>query len=405
MTYNIILGITGGIAAYKTPDLVRKLQKMKVNHEYVDVKVIITENGQKLVSTAALATVSKHKVYTDTFESSQDINHISLKEWADMLLVVPATANLIAKIACGIADDLLTTTFLAVDCPAIIAPAMNTAMWENQVTKDNVAKLKSRDITIVEPDSGTLASGAVGKGTLAKIDTILATVLEVSSPKEQFLAGKKVVVTAGPTREYLDPVRYITNPSSGKMGYALAEAARDMGAEVILISGQTNLNNPLNITTISVISTKDMAERTICAAKDADIIIGAAAPSDLTPVTYSEEKIKKTTGSEEITFTKTVDILKEIGKNKNDGQIIVAFAAESDEDELINYAKAKLKDKNADMIVANNIKHSQVGFSSDKNEGVIILKDGQIIDLPLQSKRDMARHILLELKESCLKGK
>ena len=397
MTYNILLGITGGIAAYKTPDLVRQLQRLEINGKKVDIKAIVTENGAKLVSTISLATVTKNKVYTGTFDDAHDINHISLKDWADLLLIVPATANFLGKAAHGIADDLLTTTYLAMNCPILIAPAMNTDMWTKEVVQKNINILKARGAKFIEPEIGKLACNAVGAGKLASIETIINAVKDISVPAKQILLNKKVVITAGPTREYLDPVRYITNPSSGKMGYALAEAARNFGAEVTLISGQTTLDKPNNVNFISVISTEDMAKAAFTKAQNADIIIGAAAPSDLSPKDFSSEKVKKEDMTESISFKRTTDILKEIGKDKKPGQILVAFAAESDEKKILSYAKDKLKNKNADMIVANNIKRSDIGFNNDNNEATVIFADGKTINLPKQSKKEMAKSLLEEI--------
>ena len=397
MTYNILLGITGGIAAYKTPDLVRKLKAAEVDGEKVDVKAIVTKNGAKLVSAVSLATVTKNRVYTDSFDDAHDINHIALKDWADLLLVVPATANFLGKAAHGIADDLLTTTYLAVNCPIIIAPAMNTDMWEKEIVQKNIETLKERGAIFIEPETGKLACDAIGKGKLADLEDIVNAALLALKPIPQVLSGKKVVVTAGPTREYLDPVRYITNPSSGKMGYELAIMAQKMGAEVTLISGQTSLQRPNGVNFISVVSTEEMANATIEQAKSADIIIGAAAPSDLTPQEYSLEKVKKEDIDSQIAFKRTTDILKEVGKNKTANQILVAFAAESDEERIMDYAAIKLKSKNADMVVANNIKRDDIGFNADYNEAVIIFADGTSKKLDRRSKREIAQNILEEI--------
>jgi len=397
MTYNILLGITGGIAAYKTPDLVRKLKAAEVDGEKVDVKAIVTENGAKLVSAVSLSTVTKNRVYTDSFDDAHDINHIALKDWADLLLVVPATANFLGKAAHGIADDLLTTTYLAVNCPILIAPAMNTDMWEKKIVQKNIETLKERGAIFIEPEIGKLACDAIGKGKLADLEDIVNAALLALKPIPQVLSGKKVVVTAGPTREYLDPVRYITNPSSGKMGYELAIMAQKMGAKVTLISGQTSLQRPSGVNFISVVSTEEMANATIEQAKSADIIIGAAAPSDLTPQEYSLEKVKKEDIDSQIAFKRTTDILKEVGKNKTANQILVAFAAESDEERIMDYAAIKLKSKNADMVVANNIKRDDIGFNADYNEAVIIFADGTSKKLDRRSKREIAQNILEEI--------
>ena len=397
--YNILLGITGGIAAYKTPDMVRKLKQLTINDKKVDVKVIMTENAERLVAKKALETVSRNPVYTDTFEESYNINHIAMTDWADMVIIAPATANIIAKAATGIADDLLSTTVLAINCPLIIAPAMNANMWNKRVTQENISKLEENGVKIIYPESGELACGIQDVGRLAEIEAITSAVIDIACPYDKVLKGKKVLITAGATREYIDPVRYISNPSSGKMGYALAEIAEKLGAKVTLISGQTSLKTPNNVKLVSVISTEDMAKAAIKKAEKMDIIIGAAAPSDLTPVVRSDEKIKKQDDEEPIAFKKTTDILKVIGENKREGQIIAAFAAESDEENIIEYAKEKLLTKNADMIVANNITKAGAGFNSDTNEATIIFANGRTLELPCQSKKEMAKNILTEISK------
>lgn len=360
---NVLLGVTGGIAAYKSADLASKLIKQHAN-----VDVIMTENATKFVTPLTFESITHTRCVTDTFDrgSYYEVEHIALADKADVLVIAPATANCIAKLACGIADDMLTTTALACDCIKMIAPAMNTKMYENPVTQRNIETLRGLGYIILEPGDGFLACGTVGKGRMEEPSTITEAIInEIAHEKD--MNGIKVLVTAGPTMEAIDPVRYITNHSSGKMGYAIAKAAATRGAEVILVSGHTNLDKPTNMEYLEVTSAEDMFNEVTKRAAECDIIIKAAAVADYTPVTTSDDKIKKADDSDgmSIPLKRTKDILKWLGENKKKGQILCGFSMETKD--LLENSRKKLKKKNLDMICANNLKDAGAGFGVDTN--------------------------------------
>ncbi len=360
---NVLLGVTGGIAAYKSADLASKLIKQHAN-----VDVIMTENATKFVTPLTFESITHTRCVTDTFDrgSYYEVEHIALADKADVLVIAPATANCIAKLACGIADDMLTTTALACDCIKMIAPAMNTKMYENPVTQRNIETLRGLGYIILEPGDGFLACGTVGKGRMEEPAAITEAIINEMA-HEKDMNGIKVLVTAGPTMEAIDPVRYITNHSSGKMGYAIAKAAARRGADVILVSGHTNLDKPTNMEYLEVTSAEDMFNEVTKRAAECDIIIKAAAVADYTPVTTADDKIKKADDSDgmSIPLKRTKDILKWLGENKKKGQILCGFSMETKD--LLENSRKKLKKKNLDMICANNLKDAGAGFGVDTN--------------------------------------
>lgn len=396
---NVVLGVTGSIAAYKACNIVSKLKK---NAE-INVDVIMTKSAQKLVAPATFQTLSKNPVNTEVFQEYNyaEVNHIALAKKADIFVVAPATANIIAKLANGICDDMLTTVALATKAPIVIAPAMNTVMFENTATQENLDTLRKRGAVIIEPDCGKLACEDVGRGKLAEVDKIVDQI-EYMLYKADILSGKKVLVTAGPTIEDIDPVRYITNRSTGKMGYALAYQAAIYGAEVTLVSGKTQLKPPEGISKfISVRSAQDMYEAVIDSFDAQDIVIKSAAVADYTPALFSEHKMKKSDEDLAIKLSRTKDILKELGKKKTH-QLLVGFAAETDDIE--NYALRKLKEKNLDMIAANNVSDKKIGFSSDNNAIILFTRNGSKIPLKLKSKQEIAKEILNVLIDEFIKN-
>lgn len=388
----IVVGITGGIAAFKSAQLVSDLTKMNFN-----VEVIMTKNATEFITPLTFESLIKHKVYIDTFDRNfeYDVKHISIAKKADVFIIVPATANFIAKAAYGIADDMLTTTFLAAQCPKIICPAMNTAMIENPITQRNLKTCTDYGMEIVESSVGLLACGDVGKGKLADL-SVIKNAIERALVSEKKLSGVKVVVTAGPTEEAIDPVRFITNHSSGKMGYELARAAQHLGAEVTLISGPSALPLVEDVKIISVISAQEMAKAVLQEAKNADIIIKAAAVADYTPKYTAKNKIKKKENSLSIECIRTADILKTLGEEKKENQVLCGFAMETQN--LIENATEKLIKKNADMIVANNLNEQGAGFKKDTNKVTMIFKD-KMISTDCLSKKELSYQIL----DQCVK--
>lgn len=384
----IVLGVTGGIAAYKAAELARALIK-----EGALVKVIMTQSAAHFITPLTFQTLTNNPVALDMFEEpvTWEIEHISLAKWADVFLIAPATANIIGKIAAGIADDMLTTTVMATKAPVVMAPAMNVNMYTNPITQRNIEFLKQYGYHFVQPESGELACGDVGQGRLADIRDIVDFVKTLFIKKD--LSGKKVLITAGPTREPLDPVRYISNYSSGKMGYALAKAAKDRGAEVILISGPTFIEPPKGVTFERIYTTEQMRNEVLKYFNGVDIVIMAAAVADYRPIDYSDVKIKKDTNEMVVQLRKNPDILKELGYKKA-GQVLVGFAAETDN--LLVNATKKIEEKNLDMIVANDITQPGAGFEVDTNIVKVITKDGNIKDLPMMSKYELS-HIILDL--------
>jgi len=380
----IVLGITGSIAAYKAVDIASRLTQ-----EGARVEVVMTEAATRFIAPLTLSSITGRGVVTDMFEpdSQQTLEHVALGEAADLVVIAPATASLIAKLAAGIADEIPALIVLATKAPIILAPAMNVNMYENSITQENLAKLKARGFVIVEPDYGRLASGRVGRGRLADTDKIMGTIKQVLGRKGD-LAGKKLVVTAGGTQEPIDPVRHISNPSSGKMGYAVAEAARDRGAEVKLITAPVSLPQPAGIEVIPVKTTLEMQKAVAKAVTKADALIMAAAVTDYQPKTTAKDKIKKDTPGLELELVRTPDILAEV---KGDF-IRVGFAAESND--IVANAKKKLEKKKLDLIVANDITAADSGFGVDTNKVTIIDKKGKVEKLPLMSKREVADRIL-----------
>jgi phosphopantothenoylcysteine decarboxylase / phosphopantothenate---cysteine ligase len=385
----IILGVTGGIAVYKIVDLASRLSKAG-NQVYV----VMTEESKKFVSPLTFQAITHNPVETDLFSSTidYDVKHIRLSELADIILVAPATANFIAKIAHGFADDLLSAILMATRTPVLISPSMNVHMYENPIFQDNLNYLCKKGFKIIEPASGYLACGDTGKGRLPESVELEEHILKALTLKD--LKGKRILITAGPTREALDPVRFITNYSSGKMGYALAREASYRGAEVLLISGPVNLIPPLGVKSIMVEKAEDMYKIVRSNSENQDIIIMAAAVSDYRPVKEEENKIKKRNYELKLLLKSNPDILASLGKDKKEGQILVGFAAESRD--LIENARLKMKNKNLDMIIVNDIKKADSGFISDNNE-VKILKNDEIRELPLMKKEILANIIFDEI--------
>lgn len=385
----VLLGITGGIACYKAAELTSLLKK-----QHADVHVIMTKGATEFITPLTFEALTGNRVHTDVFdrECATEIPHISLSGDADVLIIAPATANIIAKLSHGIADDMLSSTALACSCKKIIAPAMNTRMLENPVTRDNIELLKKYGWLVIEPDSGRLACGDTGKGKLPAPELLLESVLYATA-KEKDLAGKKVLVTAGPTKEAIDPVRYITNRSTGKMGYALARTAAMRGADVTLVTGTDILSDIPFINTVHTESARDMFEA-VKEYSDADIIVKAAAVADYRPKTTAEDKIKKSEGDAVIELDRTDDILKYLGENKREGQLLCGFSMETKD--LIENSRKKLEKKNLDMICANNLKVEGAGFGTSTNVITLITKDGETA-LPLMSKEEAADIIFTRL--------
>ena len=390
---NILLIVSGGIAAYKSIELCSSLVKQGNN-----VKVILTKNAENFVTQLPFQTLTKNRVYTSTFEEidENEIQHIDLTKWADKIIVAPATANLISKFANGIADDLATSLMLAVRDTSIvyIVPAMNTFMYRNPIIQDNMNKLIKLGFNFVKPDSGLLACGDVGEGKFPSIEKIESFVFQ---EVEQNLKGKKVLVTAGPTKEFIDPFRCLTNPSTGKMGISIANECARRGAEVILVSSVDNDTISSKVKKIKITSTNDMFEVVKNNFKDCDFIIKAAAVSDYTPVQVFDKKVKKQDGNLTIEFQRTQDILKYVGDNKHEGQKVIGFAAETNN--LIGYAKEKIVKKNLDYIVANDISKKDIGFGSDDNEVYIIDKHDNIKKIDKSNKNNIAKAIVDEISK------
>lgn len=392
---NVLLCVSGGIAVYKACALTSKLVQAGAN-----VKVIMTESACRFVSPLTFQALSRHEVYTDTFKEQNPsvISHIDAADWADLIIVAPATANVIGKLANGIADDMLTTTLLAATAPVWIAPAMNVHMYDHPAVKRNISVLYQDGYRFIEPSEGYLACGYVGKGRLEEPENIVKLAEkhfaeETSAPLE----GKHVVITAGPTREAVDPVRFFTNKSTGKMGYALAEVAVQLGARVTLISGPVSLDQPKGLAEfIPVQSSADMREAVLSVYDASDIVIKTAAVADFTPKTVFDHKMKKQDGGMTLELKRTVDILKELGEKKKE-QILVGFAAETQDIE--HYARKKLAAKNLDLIVANDVKANGAGFGADTNIVTIFFKDGHKRELPIMSKLDVSFEILQEIAD------
>ena len=388
----VLLGVTGGIAAYKIPNLCSLLVKQGVN-----VETILTENARKIVSPIPFESLSGNRCHTDTFDpmDTAKVEHIHLASRADLLVIAPASANMIAKLRWGLADDMLSTTALACTCEKLLVPAMNTDMYENAATQENLAVLRQRGFIIMEPLSGRLACGAVGKGKMPEPQDIFDRI-EAILACEKDLFGKRVLVTAGPTQEPIDPVRFITNHSSGKMGYAIAKAAMLRGAEVTLVAGPTALADPPLIRTIHIKTAQDMYEAVTANAPEMDIIIKAAAVADYTPETVADNKIKKTDGDMFIPLKRTQDILGYLGQHRVPGQKLCGFSMETEN--MLENSRKKLAKKNLDMIVANNVKVSGAGFQGDTNVITMITAE-DVREFPLMSKTEAAHAILDRILE------
>lgn len=385
----VVLGVTGGIAAYKMPNVARMLKKMHCN-----VHVIMTQNATNFITATTFETLTGNKCLIDTFDRNFEfsVEHVAIAKQADLVLIAPATANVIGKIAGGIADDMLTTTVMACTCKILIAPAMNHNMYHNSIVQENIEKLKRHGYEIIDPVCGMLANGDTGDGKLPSEETLVSYVVrELAHEKD--LRGKKVLVTAGPTQEAIDPVRYITNHSTGKMGYALAEAAMLRGAEVTLISGPTAIEPPMFVNVIPIISAQEMFEKVATNVTENDIIIKAAAVADYRPKEVCDEKIKKSDHDTEIELERTTDILAYLGKNKGK-TFLCGFSMETEN--MLENSRRKLDKKNLDMIVANNLKDKGAGFGVDTNLITIITRDREL-QLELMSKQDAANFILDEI--------
>ena len=385
----VLLGVTGGIAAYKAACLCSALVKL-----HADVEVIMTAHATEFITPLTFEQLTGHRTMVNTFDRnfSHQVEHISLAQRADLVIIAPATANICAKLAHGLADDMLTTTVLACTCKKLIAPAMNTNMYENPVTQDNLKILRKYGWQVIEPASGRLACGAVGKGKLPEPELLKEYILkELAFPKD--LSGKTVLVTAGPTQEALDPVRYLTNHSTGKMGYAIAKMAMLRGAEVILVSGPTSLEAPPFVEIVPAVSAQDMFEAVETRREEADIIIKAAAVADYTPLYPAENKIKKSDSELSIPMKRTTDILKHLGSHRRAHQVICGFSMETEN--MLENSRKKLQSKNVDMICANNLKVAGAGFGVDTNVLTLITKD-TCRELPLMSKEAAACEILTQ---------
>lgn len=384
---NLLIGVTGGIAAYKVCEVASYFTKKGVN-----VNVVMTEHGTEFVAPLTFEALTKNPCLVSLFDgkSLDPVAHVNLGRTADVVLVAPATANVIAKLANGIADDMLTTTVLAASCKKLIAPAMFTGMLENPATQRNIEQLKNDGFEVIEPESGRLACGAVGSGRLAEPAELISAVEQALFGSSE-LSGKKVLVTAGATREEIDPVRFITNHSSGKMGYAVAKAARAMGAEVTLISGKTEIMPPYGVSTVFVNSAEDMYNCVTERAQNADIVVMAAAVADYTPAERAEQKVKKSDGELSVKLKRTKDILAALGKENNEHRVLVGFSMETEN--LAENSRKKLLSKNADMIVANSVSSEKTGFGVDTNAAILITKEGET-ETELMTKEELAKVIL-----------
>ena len=389
---NVVLGVTGSIAAYKIANLASALVKL-----HADVTVIMTKNATNFINPITFETLTGNKCLVDTFDRNfqYSVEHVALAKKTDLFLVAPASANVIGKLAHGIADDMLTTTILACKCPKLVSPAMNTNMYENPIVQDNLKKLEHYGFEVIDPASGYLACGDTGAGKMPEPETLLSYILrELACEKD--LAGKKVLVTAGPTQEKIDPVRYITNHSTGKMGYAIAEDCMRRGAEVTLVTGPVALTPPPFVHVIPVVSAADMAQAVKGSADQQDIIIKAAAVADYRPVDPADEKVKKKDGEASLSLERTEDILSYLGEHKREGQFICGFSMETEH--MLENSRAKLLKKHADMIVANNLKTAGAGFGTDTNVVTIITAE-DCRELELMSKADVAHDIV-----NCIKN-
>lgn len=383
---HIVLGVTGSIAAYKIASLASMLKKQEA-----DVTVIMTQNATNFINPITFETLTGNKCLIDTFDRNfqYSVEHVSLAKQTDVFMIAPASANVIAKAAHGIADDMLTTTLLACECPKIIAPAMNTRMYQNPIVQDNMKILESYGMEVITPATGYLACGDTGEGKMPEPELLLEYIIKALKPKD--MSGIKVLVTAGPTREKIDPVRYISNHSTGKMGYAIARAAMMRGADVTLVSGKTDIEPPVGVNTVDVVSAGDMAQAVKSRADEQDIIIKAAAVADYRPKHAADEKVKKKDSDMNIELERTEDILGFLGAHKKEGQFLCGFSMETEH--MIENSRGKLEKKNLDLIVANNLKQQGAGFGTDTNIVTLLSKE-DTIQLPIMSKEEVADKLL-----------
>ncbi len=388
---HIVLGVSGSIAAYKIASLASMLKKKQA-----DVTVIMTQNATNFINPITFESLTGNKCLVDTFDRNfqHSVEHVALAKQADVMLVAPASANVIAKAAHGLADDMLTTTLLACQCPKIFAPAMNTRMYQNPVVQDNLKILEKYGMEVVTPASGYLACGDTGEGKMPEPEALYEAIVKALTPKD--MAGRKVLVTAGPTQEKFDPVRYISNHSSGKMGYAIARAAMLRGAEVTLVSGKTALQPPAGVKTVPVVSAADMAQAVKAAAEKQDIIIKAAAVADYRPARTADEKMKKKDGELTIALERTEDILAYLGAHRREGQFICGFSMETEH--MLENSRAKMEKKHIDMIVANNLRQEGAGFGTDTNVVTLLTKE-ETLELPILSKEEVADRLLTFILE------
>ena len=388
----VLLGVTGSIAAYKIASLASALKKL-----HADVHVLMTQNATNFINPITFESLTGNKCLVDTFDRNFQfqVEHVSIAKKADVVMIAPASANVIGKLAHGIADDMLTTTVMACKCKKYISPAMNTNMFENPIVQDNLKTLEHYGYEVIQPASGYLACGDTGAGKMPEPETLLAYI-EKEIAREKDLQGKKILVTAGPTQEAIDPVRYITNHSSGKMGYAIAKAAMLRGAEVTLVSGRTAIEAPLFVNVVPIVTAKDMFEVVTGISNEQDIIIKAAAVADYRPAVVSSEKVKKKEGQMSIELERTDDILKYLGENKREGQFLCGFSMETQN--MISNSRAKLERKNLDMVAANNVKEAGAGFQGDTNVLTLITQKKET-SLPLMSKEDAANKLLDKILE------
>ena len=388
----VLLGVTGSIAAYKIASLASALKKL-----HADVHVLMTQNATNFINPITFESLTGNKCLVDTFDRNFQfqVEHVSIAKKADVVMIAPASSNVIGKLAHGIADDMLTTTVMACKCKKYISPAMNTNMFENPIVQDNLKTLEHYGYEVIQPASGYLACGDTGAGKMPEPETLLAYI-EKEIAREKDLQGKKILVTAGPTQEAIDPVRYITNHSSGKMGYAIAKAAMLRGAEVTLVSGRTAIEAPLFVNVVPIVTAKDMFEAVTGISNEQDIIIKAAAVADYRPAVVSSEKVKKKEGQMSIELERTDDILKYLGENKREGQFLCGFSMETQN--MISNSRAKLEKKNLDMVAANNVKEAGAGFQGDTNVLTLITQKEET-SLPLMSKEDAANKLLDKILE------
>ncbi len=393
--HHVVLGITGGIAAYKAPEILRQLQQRGA-----EVRVVLTRAATHFIGRVTLEALSRHPVVVEMFEPGANIviRHVEMARWADLLLVAPATARTLARFAHGLADDFLATLYLSVRCPVLLAPAMDAEMWENAATQENLARLRQRGVAVIPPERGYLASGVEGEGRLAEPEQIVARALVIlaARPYVRDLEGEHVLITAGPTCEDLDPIRYLTNRSTGKMGYALAHAALARGARVTLISGPTALFPPPDAETIFVRRAEQMYRAVLSHMERATIILKAAAVADYQPKTFSTAKLKKTEADLMLALERTPDILAELGRRKG-SRVLVGFAAETDAH--LEHGRRKLIEKNLDLILVNDAASAETGFAADENAGFLLDREGHVVELPRMSKYEMAMRILDRVRE------